>query len=123
MALKRREDIGLTLNKDNCVISKRSVTYNGHVLTPDGVKPDESKVNAIPEMPAPTDKKGVMRLLGTVNYLANFVPDRSQIDEPIRALLKQDVEFKWNSAQEAAFTNIKKILTCDPILTYYDVNK
>ena len=37
--------------------------------------------------------------------------------------MKQDVEFEWNSAQEAAFTNIKKILTCDPILTYYDVNK
>ena len=79
MALKRCEEIGLTLNKDKCVISKRSVTYNGHVLTPDGVKPDESKVKAILEMPAPTDKKKVMRLLGTVNYLAKFVPDMSQI--------------------------------------------
>ena len=123
MALKRCEDIGLTLNKDKCVIGTSSVTYIGHILTADGVKPDESKVKAILEMPAPTDKKGVMRLLGTVNYLAKFVPDMSQITEPIRALLKQDVEFEWNSAQEAAFTKIKKILTSDPILKYFDVNK
>ena len=123
MALKRCEDIGLTLNKDKCVIGTSSVTYIGHILTADGVKPDESKVKAILEMPAPTDKKGVMRLLGTVNYLAKFVPDMSQITEPIRALLKQDVEFEWNSAQKAAFTKIKKILTSDPILKYFDVNK
>ena len=123
MAFKRCEDIGLTLNKDKCVIGTSSVTYIGHILTTDGVKPDESKVKAILEMPAPTDKKGVMRLLGTVNYLAKFVPGMSQITEPIGALLKQDVEFEWNSAQEAAFTKIKKILTSDPILKYFDVNK
>ena len=114
MALKRCGDIDLTLNQDKYVIGTRSVTYIGHIFTADGVKPDESKVKAILEMPAP---------LRTVNYLAKFVPDMSQITEPIRALLKQDVEFEWNSSQEAAFTKIKKILTSDPILKYFDVNK
>lgn len=56
LALKRCEDIGLTLNKDKCVISVSSVTYIGHVLTQEGVKPDENKIKAILEMPAPTDK-------------------------------------------------------------------
>ena len=123
MALKRCEDIGLTLNKDKCVIGASSVTYIGHVLTPDGVKPDESKIKCILEMPAPTDKKGVMRLLGTVNYLAKFVPDMSQVTEPIRKLLRQDVEFEWTSHQETAFTKIKEILTRDPVLRYFDVSK
>ena len=115
MALKRCEDIGLNLNKDKCAIGTSSVTYVGHILTANGVKPDESKINAILEMPAPTDKKGVMRLMGTVNYLAKFVPNTSQDTGPIKALLKQDVQFEWKSVQEAAFTKIKKILTGGPI--------
>ena len=44
MALKRCEDIGLTLNKDKCVIGASTVTYIGYVLTPEGVKPGESKI-------------------------------------------------------------------------------
>ena len=35
MALKRCEDIGLTLNKDKCVIGTRLVAYIGHILTAD----------------------------------------------------------------------------------------
>ena len=115
MALKRCEEIGLTLNKDKCVTGASSVTYIGHVLTSQGVRPDETKIKSILEMPAPTDKKGVMRLLGTLNYLAKFVPKMSQITEPIRKLLRQDVEFEWTSHQETAFTKIKEILTGVPV--------
>ena len=41
LALKRCEDIRLTLNKDKCVIGASSVNYIGHVLTSQGVRPDE----------------------------------------------------------------------------------
>ena len=40
-------------------------------LSSEGVKPDKMKLKAISEMPAPTGRKGVMRLLNTVNYLSN----------------------------------------------------
>ena len=122
-ALKSCEDIDLTLNKDKCAIGASSVTYIGHVLTPEGVKTDKSKIKCILEIPAPTDKKGVMRLLGTVNYLTKFVQDMSQVTEPIRKLLRQYVEFERTSHQETAFTKIKEILTRDPVLRYIDVNK
>ena len=59
--------IRLTLNK-KCEFGIKEVTYIGHKLTPDGVKPDEQKVTAIKEMPPPEDRKGVERLIGTVNY-------------------------------------------------------
>ncbi|GFO12574.1 retrovirus-related pol polyprotein from transposon 297 [Plakobranchus ocellatus] len=41
-------------------------------------------------MPPPEDKKGEERLLGTVNYMAKFIPNLSSISEPIRKLLKKD---------------------------------
>ena len=74
-------------------------------------------------MPPPEDKKGTERLIGTVNYLAKFIPNMSTITKPIRELLKSDVEFQWGSTQEEVFQKIKEILTEAPVLAYYDVKK
>ena len=62
-----------------------------HGLTQEGIKPDDEKVCAIKDIPAPTDKKGVERLLGTGNYLGKFIPNLA-----LRALLRKDIEFQWS---------------------------
>jgi transposase InsO family protein len=121
--LERCQDIGLTLNAEKCRFRMTEVTYIGHTLTAQGVQPDPSKIEAIREMPEPTDKKGVERLLGTVNYLAKFIPNMSEVTEPIRKLLRSDVEFEWSTPQETAFRRIKDILTETPVLAYYNVKK
>ena len=108
-ALNRCEQIGLTLNNDKCVINSSSLTYIGHELSSEGVKLDKMKLKAISEMPALNDRIGVMRLLGTVNYLSKFIPNMSQVTEPIRLLLRQYIEFQWNYGQETAFKQIKDI--------------
>ena len=52
------------------------------------------KLKAISEMPAPTGREGVVRLLGTLNYLSKFIPNMSHVTEPNRLLLKKDIEFQ-----------------------------
>ena len=91
----------------------------------EGIKPDNEKVRAINDMPAPTDKKGVERLLGTVNYLGKFIPNLATVTEPIRMLLRKDVEFQWSHEQDKAFEEIKIILTKNggPVLRLFDVQK
>lgn len=90
-------------NKEKCRFRMTEVNYIGHKLTQNGVEPDPEKVKAIVEMPPPQDKKGIERLLGTVNYLAKFIPNMSTITEPIRSLLKKDVDFVWSKPQDDAF--------------------
>ena len=123
--LERCEKINLTLNKEKCVFKVKEVTYIGHKLTQEGIKPDDEKVRAINDMPAPTDKKGVERLLGTVNYLGKFIPNLATVTEPIRVLLRKDIEFQWAREQEKALHEIKSILTKDggPVLKFFDVQK
>jgi len=121
--LKRCQEINLTLNLEKCQFGLTEVCYVGHMLTSSGIKPDPEKVIAITEMPAPTDKKGIERLLGTVNYLAKFIPNMSTVTEPIRALLKSDNEFVWETAQKHAFEEIKQILSKEPVLKYFSVKK
>jgi hypothetical protein len=53
------------------------VPFIGHLLTPQGLIPDPSKVEAILKMPLPTDVKLLSRALGMVNYLAKFLPNLS----------------------------------------------
>ena len=40
----------------------------GHMVSSSGLKSDPAKIEAIVEMKPPTDKAGVERLRGTVNY-------------------------------------------------------
>ena len=71
-------------------------------------------------MAAPTDKKGVERLLGTVNYLGKFIPNLAIIIQPIRTLLRNDTDFQWSFEQDKAFQEIKNILRKEggPVLKY-----
>ena len=55
--------------------------YIGHVLTPDGLKPDQTKVKAIVAMPTPSDKKALQRLLGMITYFAKFLSNVSNVTE------------------------------------------
>ena len=118
--LNRCEQINLTLNKEKCQFRVPEVTYIGHILNDKGIQPDPEKVRAIQDMPPPVDKKGVERLLGTINYLAKFIPNMSTVTHPMRTLLKSDVTFAWEEPQRKSF---KQILSAAPVLTYFDVTK
>ena len=60
--LERCEKIKSTLNKEKSVFKCKEVTYIGHKLTQEGIKPDDAKIRTISEMPAPSDKKGVAEI-------------------------------------------------------------
>ena len=122
-ALDRTKMIGMTLNPDKCKFRVTEVTYLGHKLTGEGVQPDQTKIEAIINMPAPQDKPGVQRLLGMANYLAKFIPGMSEITAPLRELLKKQVTWHWAAKHQAAFEKIKEILSTDRVLRYYDVTK
>lgn len=70
--LDRCRDRNIKLNADKFRLRQNEVPYIGHLLTSVGLKEDPEKVQAINEMPRPTDVKGVQRILGMVNYLSRF---------------------------------------------------
>ena len=61
---------------------------------------DPGKVKAIVDMDPPEDKPQLQTILGMANYLSKFAPNLSEITAPMRSLLKQDVEFIWDSPAE-----------------------
>uniref|UniRef100_A0A8C2F8L8 Reverse transcriptase/retrotransposon-derived protein RNase H-like domain-containing protein n=1 Tax=Cyprinus carpio TaxID=7962 RepID=A0A8C2F8L8_CYPCA len=121
--LKRTRERGVRLNPDKCQICVSEVSYFGHTLSREGVKPDPVKVKAIQDMQPPTSRGELETILGMVNYLARFAPRLSEINAPLRQLLKQDSEFLWDKNHDKAFTQTKKLITDHPVLAYFDPQK
>ena len=59
--LKRAKKKGVCFNRDKVQFKVNSVRYMGHLVTEDGLKPDDEKVNAIVNMPTPTDVPSLQR--------------------------------------------------------------
>ena len=79
--LDRARTRNLKLNKDKCHIKQHKISYVGHILTKDGLKPDPRKTEAITEMPTPK--------LGMLTYLNKFIPNLFQVTSPLRTFRKK----------------------------------
>ena len=121
--LERAREVNLKLNKKKTRIRVKEVTYIGHTLTADGLKPDTKKVEAIVKMPTPQSKEELQRFLGMIQYLAKFIPELSEKASPLRELLKKNSTWSWYPEHQAAFDKLKEECSRQPTLKYYDVNK
>ena len=95
--------------------------FFGHRLTPDGIKVDPKKIEAIIQMDLPQNVANLQSFNGMVNYLKKFSPVLFELSEPLRRLCKSGVE--WESEQQNAFEAIKQVITTLPVLTYFDKTK
>ena len=58
--------------------------------------------------------------MGMTKYLQKFAPGLSQVTAPLRMLLKDNTEVKWDSTiHDKCFTQVKKIITEAPVLKFY----
>lgn len=87
------------------------------------MNPDNSKIEAIINIPKPNDKTDLQRFLGLVTYISKFVENLSEKTAPLRLLLKNDEEFIWESIHDRAFNNSKICLSKYPCLSFFNVNE
>ncbi|CAB3999375.1 Retrovirus-related Pol poly from transposon [Paramuricea clavata] len=121
--LQRLVNANVTLNAEKCVFNVSSVKFLGQIVGADGIKPDPEKIQAILEMPHPTNLHEVRSFLGMVNQFSKFTTNLADLTKPIRELLVKNTAWTWGPPQQDAFDKIKKALTSAPILTLYDPNK
>ena len=95
----------------------------GHTLTNTVLKPDEEKIRAIIEFPAPRDLHNLRHFIEMVKYLSKFDHSLTTKCEPLNRLTRKDQIFQWAEVQQRAFEDIKKAIANTPILAYYDLEK
>ncbi len=99
---ERARKHGQRYNLDKCEFNMPQISYYGHQISSEGIKPDPKKVEVITKMKSPTSKNELQTVLGMANYLAKFVPHLSGITAPLHDLLKDSSEFLWDAQQEKA---------------------
>jgi transposase InsO family protein len=122
-AMERTRQAGLKLNQEKCMIKDRKCSFYGFECTNEGMKPDPAKVEAIKVLSPPEDKKALHTFLGMITYLGPFIPSLSSLTEPLRRLLRADVEFQWSASHTKAFNDIKSLVSNETTLTYYNRHK
>ena len=77
-------------------------------------------MNAIRNMPIPSNVGEVRRFLGIVNQMSKFAPNLADVTKPIRDLLVKGNQWVWAEPQQRAFNQVKQMLSASPILALFD---
>ena len=120
---KRIKELGLTLNEDKCQIRQKRVTFFGHQLSAEGITPSRQKVEAILQMPAPSNVTELRSLCGMLNYLSKFTPQLATTIRPMTELLRSDVVYAWQEPQQAAFEKAKQAISSLPSLQFFSLSR
>lgn len=111
--LKALREKNLTLNVEKCIFDQEEVTFLGHVVNGNGVRPVNSKIEAVSNFRKPASKAELHSFLGLATYLSPFIADFATLSEPLRRLLKKNCAEHWSAAQDEAFERIKRAVVKD----------
>ena len=112
----------LSLNSKEMQFKSTDCKFFGHRLTPEGIRVDPKKIEAIIQMDPPQNMANLQSFNGMVNYLKKFSPVLSELSEPLWRLCKTGVKWAWESEQQSAFESIKQV-TSLPVLAYFNKTK
>jgi hypothetical protein len=119
----RFRESNLKLKPEKCEFLRKEVSYLGHVISENGVLPDETKTKVIDEFPTPQTVKQLRSFLRLMSYYKRFIQGFSKLAALLHKLLKKDARYEWTDEQERAFRSLKSKLTSPPILRYPDYSR
>jgi transposase InsO family protein len=121
--LLRLEEFQLTLKPSKCQWAQSEIHYLGHVVSAEGVRPDQSKLAAVEHYPAPRNVKEIRSFVGFASYYRKFIFDFARIAAPLNKLLCKEQAWQWGPQEVRAFNKLKKALTSAPVLVHPDWNR
>lgn len=114
---------GFRLKLLKCDFARDSVKYLGHVVSENKVQPINDNLRAIRDFERPKNVRKLRQWLGKINFYHRFIRNSGERLEPLHALLKKNVKFRWSESCEKAFEFVKSCLCAGPILAIFDRGK
>ena len=121
--LRALEENELTLNTSKCMFRKEQIPFWGMLLSPEGVSPDPSRVEALQKAVKPCNKGEVMSFLCMVQSYGEFLPNLSQRTHHLRRLTEKNKRFSWTSECQAEFDWLKQAMSSDILLHHFDTSQ
>jgi hypothetical protein len=89
----------------------------GFLVSTRGIEANQEKIQAILTMGKPAKLHEVQQLTGCIAALSQFVARLGEKALPFYALMKKShKKFEWIEEADAAFSQLKKVLSTPPVL-------
>ena len=125
--LQKLGDAGFLMNKAKAQIACEEVQYLGYTLSQNSKALTESRRKCIAELPRPYTRNALQKVLGTANFLRDFIPDFACVTTPLYGLLKGTSKpsdtLDWTEECGQAFTDLKQKLCSAPALGLPNADK
>jgi len=122
---ERVKGANLSLKPSKCKIGFHKVNFLGHTLQKNSVGPQVETVGRILNTKRVKSKKECRSLLGMIHFYRRYIPNCTEIITPITELTNNSApnNVEWGDRQEKAFSEMKRLLSNEPILKLPDLNE
>ena len=104
-------DNGLAINKAKCVFGVPELDFLGHRITQKGILPLPNRIQALKDCGTPTDRAGLQRYLGMLNYYHRFLPQIASVLAPLHKQASgKGQQIEWSVECQEAFDKAKTAL-------------
>ncbi|GJU52770.1 hypothetical protein Tco_1226484 [Tanacetum coccineum] len=110
----------MKLNPKKCSFGMQEGKFLGYIVTSEGIRAKLEKTKAVIDMPSPRTLKQMQSLSGKLAALNRFLSKSAERSLPFLDTLKKCTnkkDFRWTEAAEAAFLEMKKLVSELPTLT------
>jgi hypothetical protein len=118
--LERLSEHKLYAKRSKCAFFQQEIEFLGHIVSGDGLRMADDKVQAVLEWPVPACVTHVRSFLGLANFYRSFVRQFGHLAAPLTELTKKDNPFCWLKPQQEAFDALKNALVNAPVLALHD---
>ena len=120
---------GLKLKPSKCEFFKARLRYLGHVVSPQGIATDLTKIEAILKWPRPKTVTDVRSFTGFTNYYRKFIKGYAKVTRPLHELTsgenakQKNKPVEWDERHQESFEALKKLCSECPVLAHADYSK
>ena len=108
------------LAETEVLFMQTSVTYLGHYIAADGIRPVPEKVEPVRQAPQPKNAVELRSYLGLLTYYSKFLPNMSAVLATLYRILCCSTSWRWRCAEHQAFETFEQLLTSAPLLVSWN---
>ena len=123
LVFEKFQQSGLKLKFKKCALCKSQLKHLGHLITTEGIKPLQDKVDAILRLQPASTVMEVKHIIGIANYYKKFLPLLSKLIRPLHCLTRKNVPFEWTTDCQNSLDCLKHTVMLAPVLIYPEPSK
>ena len=108
LLFERLQIYGLTCSSSKCNFGQTNLPYMGHMVNWDTNSPQEGHLDAVTKAEPPKTRKHLQSLIGTLNWLNEYVPNFAELVSPMTDLLSPRRPFRWTKEAQESLEKVKE---------------